>query len=108
MKKALKAHLHLAALTVALFALIAFTVHYDDEPLKHCTRSFVKQKIFSSGLTAKIKTPLSMPFRGTIITLLHINALSCIGNFKPMVQTPTGIFSRSVSPYRGPPTAIPC
>jgi len=106
MKKAHKAHLPLAALTVAIFALIAFTIHYDDKPLKHFTCSFVKHKIFSSGPTAKIKTPVSVPFLGTMITPLHINALSCRGNFVAFVQNPAGIFSRSVFPYRGPPNAI--
>ncbi|SEM64133.1 hypothetical protein SAMN04489760_12917 [Syntrophus gentianae] len=107
MRKTLKLQLPIAALTVAILTLIAVAVHYDDEPLKHFTRSFEKQKTFSSCPTLNIKTPLSMPFLGPLGMRFHVSISSCRGTLSAYFPNPLLIFFLPLFPYRGPPTAIP-
>ncbi|OPY12296.1 MAG: hypothetical protein A4E70_01715 [Syntrophus sp. PtaU1.Bin005] len=107
MRKTLQLQLPIAALTVAILTLIAVSVHYDDEPLKHFTRSFEKQKIFSADPALKIKTPLSMPFLVMAGLRLPVIISPCSGNFKAFSLNSLFIFALPVFPYRGPPIALP-
>lgn len=107
MRKLLKFNLPLLALTVAIFTIIAFTVHCDDTPFKYSTHSFVKQKISSSGPTSKIKIPCSAYVLGSALTTLNFNISSFRWNSGIHLQTFTSILAESVPSYRGPPIAIP-
>jgi hypothetical protein len=107
MKSFFKSTLPLLAIVVAIFTTIAFTVHCDDTPFKSFARSFVKQKISSSGPTSKIKTDISTYFFGNTSTILNHNVVLFRWKSGTLIQNPTLTFTESIPPYRGPPTSTP-
>jgi hypothetical protein len=107
MKSFLKSKLPLSAIMVAIFTTIAFTVHCDDAAFKSFARSFVKQKISSSGPTSKIKADIPTYFLGNISTTLNHNVVSFFRwKSGALIKNPSLTFTASMPQYRGPPTAI--
>jgi predicted PurR-regulated permease PerM len=105
MKSFLKSKLPLSAIMMAVLTTIAFSVYCDDTAFKSFARSFVKQKISSSGPTSKIKADISAYFLGNTLTILNHNV---VYRWKSgtLINNPTLTFTASMPPYRGPPTAI--
>jgi hypothetical protein len=91
---------------VAVLTAIAFSVHCDETPFKSFARSFVKQKISSSGLTSKIKTDFSACFVGNTSKILNLSVVSRRWKSGTLIKNPTLPFTESIPPYRGPPRSI--
>jgi hypothetical protein len=107
MKRYPEFKLPLLAFAVAILTAIAFTLHCDDTPFKSFVRSFVKQKIASSGPTSKIKTDISSYFFGNASTILNYNVVSSRWKSGTRIQNPAFTFTEALPPYRGPPASIP-
>jgi len=106
MKNFLKSKLSLLAIMVAVLTTIAFSAHCDDTAFKSFARSFVKQKISSSGSTSKIKADISTYFLGNTSAILNHNIVLFRWKSGTLINNPTLTFTASMPPYRGPPAYI--
>jgi len=105
MKRHLKFKLPLLAAMVAIFAAIAFSVHYDDTPFRSLAHSFVRQGVSSSQIF-NVKSDFSAYFLSNISTILNANLTQLQWKSVTLAQIPALIIAESIPTYRGPPTII--